>query len=46
MEKMINIPKKELHKMGEESRKMVIQKFDEKKIVKEYLSIIIEILKT
>ncbi len=43
MEKIMKMPKASLEKMGKESRKMVLEKFNEEKIVKQYIDTIMEV---
>jgi len=46
MEKIMKMPKEKLEKMGKESRRIVLEKFNEEKVIKQYIDTIIEVLKT
>ena len=43
MEKIIRLPKEKLEEMGKEGRRLVLEKFDEKIIIQEYVSKLKEI---
>lgn len=45
MERILNLPKEELERIGRESRKIAVEKFSLEKVINEYITVIDEVLR-